>query len=74
MRFLGAELELLSPFGELRRNYRRVVAGVEVETILELPTRTVEPGELAAFNRFLSRALDQTDIWFSLNEIPESQP
>ncbi len=74
VRFLGAELELLSPFGELRRNYRRIAAGVEVETILELPTRTVEPGELAAFNRFLSRALDQTDIWFSLNEIPESQP
>ncbi len=68
VRFHGAELELLSPFGELRRHYRKIDGGIEVETTLELPTRTVAPEELAGFRRFLSRALDQTGIWFSMDD------
>jgi len=66
--FTGAELAMLSPFGELRRRYDRVPGGIEVVTLLELPSRSVDPDDLGDFKRFLTRSLAQTGIWFSLTE------
>jgi len=64
--FTGASLDMRSEFGNLSREYHVRPDGVEVETCLELPRRTIEVGELDRFRRFLNHALDQTQIWFSL--------
>lgn len=64
--FLGAELDLRSPFGTLQRSYERASSGVTVHTTLEIPAATVPIDQLPRFNKFLERALRQSGIWFSL--------
>ena len=66
VRFTGAWLEMQSPFGTLTRSYATRSDGVEVETVLNLPSATIQAEELGRFRRFVSRALAQTSIWFSL--------
>lgn len=65
---LGAELALHSEFGALVRRYDRDGERLYVETRLTLPRQWIEPEALESYNRFLSRVLDQSTIWFSFEQ------
>ena len=64
VRALGAELDLRSEFGNMRRSYRHAGGTVTVETIVEIPSRQVGLDELEPFNAFLKVIQDNTTVRF----------
>lgn len=64
LRALGAELDLKSEFGSMRRGYRHAGGTVTVETSVEIPSRIVELGQIATFNAFLKVIHDHATARF----------
>ncbi len=62
----GAELDLRSPYGALTRTYRLTPSEVQIDTTLDVPRIEVSGQELERYNLFLTRAADQSRIWFGL--------
>ncbi|MGH0032965.1 MAG: DUF3857 domain-containing protein [Myxococcota bacterium] len=74
VRFVGADLELASDLGSVRRRYHLIDSqALRVATEVDLPQRVLRDDELGAFNRFLDRSLDQTRIWFGIEASTEER-
>jgi hypothetical protein len=66
-KLFGAELDLRSEFGQLTRSYKADGPNVvTVETRVDLPPGEVPTERLDAYRAFLTGALAQTDVWFSV--------
>ncbi len=63
-RHMGAQLALEDEVGSFERSYRPTAEGVEVESVLRLPSGVATPARILRTNSFLDRALDQSVIWF----------
>jgi len=73
--FLGPRLELRSEMATLERRYEDHGNGdLTVTTDLYLPSRLVGTEEIERFNEFIDRLLDQTRIWFSIENGESGSP
>jgi len=62
----GAELDLSTDFGSLRRTYRKSPRGIDVESILELPRAMLGVDEVSRFRRFTRELRNQSRVAFRM--------
>jgi len=74
VRALGAELDLQSEFGKMRRSYAQAGGTVTVETVVEIPSRSVGVDELEPFNAFLKVVQDNSTVAFRFDASKTDAP
>jgi hypothetical protein len=74
VRALGAELDLRSDFGHMRRSYRHAGGTITVETIVEIPSRKLGLDELEPFNAFLKVVQDHATVRFRFDATTADGP
>ncbi|MGE0388091.1 MAG: transglutaminase domain-containing protein [Gammaproteobacteria bacterium] len=67
---LGPGIDFVSRLGSFVRSYARQGRTVRVTTRLDLPPRSIPPGEVAGFNRYLEEIVANSQIWFVIDRDP----